>query len=121
MDPRLRIFANYRHLFEGKDILDIGCNIGHITLSIARDFGAKSIVGLDIDKKLIAIARKNVRHYVNCGDSPRPDEDDLKRGTDKCFPISMPILYGPVDIPGMSTEKKGRGFPHNVTFVQVRK
>lgn len=30
----------------------------------------------------------------------------------------MPILYGPMDVPGMANEKKGSGFPHNVTFVQ---
>lgn len=55
VDPRLRCFANYRNIFVGKDILDIGCNIGHITLTVARDFGAKSVVGLDIDKKLIGM------------------------------------------------------------------
>lgn len=122
VDPRLKCFAQYRHLFFGKDILDIGCNIGHITLTVARDFGAKSIVGLDIDKKLIGIARKNIRHYVNCSDSPRNEEEtqsDESRG-DKFFPISMPILYGPVDVPGIRSENKGKGFPHNVTFVQVR-
>lgn len=53
VDPRLKLFAEYPLLFHERDILDIGCNIGHITLSIARDFGAKSVVGLDIDKKLI--------------------------------------------------------------------
>ena len=52
-------------LFYGKDVLDIGCNIGHVTFSVARDFGAKSVVGMDIDRKLINIARKNVQHYIN--------------------------------------------------------
>lgn len=123
VDPRLKCFTQYRHLFLGKDILDIGCNIGHITLSVARDFGAKSIVGLDIDKKLIGIARKNIRHYVNCSDSPRGDQDTQTNPEgqgDKFFPISMPILYGPVDVPGMNAEnKQGKGFPNNVTFIQV--
>ncbi|GLV35998.1 uncharacterized protein CBL_09784 [Carabus blaptoides fortunei] len=121
VDSRLRCFAAHRHIFEGKDILDIGCNIGHITLSIARDFGAKSVVGIDIDKKLIGIARKNVRHYVNCNDSPRDESECSSRPdkSDKCFPISMPILYGPVDVPGMQNDEvRGQGFPHNVTFVQ---
>nr|CAH7721544.1 unnamed protein product [Callosobruchus chinensis] len=63
-DPRLRVLTHHPYLFENKDILDIGCNIGHITLTVARDLGAKSVLGVDIDPKLIAIARKNVRHYV---------------------------------------------------------
>lgn len=132
IDPRLKCFSHHRHLFENKDILDIGCNIGHITLSIARDFRAKSVVGIDIDKNLIGIARKNVKHYVISA-SPRNEvnvsksskcSSEVKRGRKKSsefYPISMPILYGPIDIPGFSNDQNTRkGFPHNVTFVQVR-
>jgi 7SK snRNA methylphosphate capping enzyme len=124
-------------LFQDKDILDIGCNTGHITLIVARDFKARSVVGLDIDKKLIAIARKNVRHYVNYADSPPNDEPGGAAGggvggsdgggpeqssDSKFFPISLPILYGPVDIPGINhgqSPSASKKFPHNVTFVQV--
>lgn len=262
MDFRLKCFLDHKHLFFDKDILDIGCNIGHITLSVARDFGARSAVGLDIDKKLINIARKNVKHYVNfaptpaysggfsirnpppfespmyydgkknhyvfqdspgmnsrgtplysypespvnrnthqyCMESPsytpsgrntpyynmespsyhpsisespnyrrgcaldspnyvqqspnyhsgmntpfhsmespsyqslcsveqkrspqdhKAAEENDKKNCDKFFPISMPILYGPVDPPGISTQEDSncpKKFPHNVTFVQV--
>ncbi|CAH1987560.1 unnamed protein product [Acanthoscelides obtectus] len=63
-DPRLRVLMHNQYLFQNKDILDIGCNIGHITLTIARDLRAKSALGIDIDPKLIQIAKKNVRHYV---------------------------------------------------------
>lgn len=116
----MKCFLNYRDLFEGKDILDVGCNIGHITLSVARDFGAKSVVGIDIDKKLISIARKNIKHYVS-SESPSHEFDTsgyIKKSSE-FYPISMPILYGPIDIPGFSDQKKGQGFPNNVTFVQV--
>ncbi|XP_017771612.1 PREDICTED: 7SK snRNA methylphosphate capping enzyme-like isoform X2 [Nicrophorus vespilloides] len=65
LDARLKCFALNRDIFEDKDILDIGCNIGHITLSVARDLSARSVVGIDIDERLIAIARKNVKHYVS--------------------------------------------------------
>lgn len=90
---------------------------------MARDFGAKSVVGLDIDKKLIAIARKNIKHYVS-SESPSREYDttgcvDDDKKSSELFPISMPILYGPIDIPGFSDQKKGQGFPNNVTFVQV--
>ncbi|KAJ8952143.1 hypothetical protein NQ318_018479, partial [Aromia moschata] len=105
VDYRLRVFSHHPYLFENKDILDIGCNIGHITLSVARDFGARSITGIDIDPKLISIARKNIKHYVKTVESPRPDE---------------------AQIPKLSKTKssfhdthKGKGFPNNVTFKQT--
>lgn len=121
VDPRLKVFAQRKELFLRKDILDIGCNIGHITLSVARDFGAKSVTGIDIDRTLINIARKNVKHYVNCVQSPASSEDNDKRDSSDAsfFPMSMPISYGPVDIPGFTKNKQHKGFPYNVTFVQV--
>ncbi|XP_012522535.1 7SK snRNA methylphosphate capping enzyme bin3 isoform X2 [Monomorium pharaonis] len=120
IDPRLNVFAQRKELFLRKDILDIGCNIGHITLSVARDFGAKSVTGIDIDRTLINIARKNVKHYVNCVQSPASNEDNDKRDSSDAsfFPLSMPISYGPVDIPGFTKNKQHKGFPYNVTFVQ---
>lgn len=121
VDTRLTVFAQRKHLFFGKDILDIGCNIGHITLSVARDLAARSVTGIDIDRTLIKIARKNVKHYVNCVQSPASNEDngEGKRDSDtNFFPMSMPINYGPIDIPGFTKNKSYRGFPYNVTFVQ---
>nr|CAD7572343.1 unnamed protein product [Timema californicum] len=115
-DIRLKCFLEKRELFQDKDVLDIGCNIGHVTLSVARDFGAKTVVGLDIDGRLIGIARKNIRHYVNCSTTNSPAGPG-RAVRDRFFPISMPIIYGPVDIPGQSPVAH-RGFPHNVTFVQ---
>lgn len=53
MDIRLKIFVLNRHLFNNKDVLDIGCNVGHIAIAVARDLGAKSVTGIDIDKSLI--------------------------------------------------------------------
>lgn len=118
MDTRLTVFAQRKHLFVGKDVLDIGCNIGHITLSVARDFSARSVTGIDIDRTLINIARKNIKHYVNCVQSPAGNEDSDHQDVN-FFPISMPINYGPVDIPGFTKDKSHKGFPYNVNFVQV--
>jgi len=53
-----------REWFVQKDVLDIGCNTGHVTLSIATQFHPRQIVGIDIDSELIRIARKNIRHYL---------------------------------------------------------
>ena len=38
---------------------------GHITINIAKHNSPVRIVGMDIDKKLIEIARKNIRHYLD--------------------------------------------------------
>ncbi|KAK3919659.1 7SK snRNA methylphosphate capping enzyme [Frankliniella fusca] len=150
-DLRLRCFAEYPELFRDRDVLDIGCNVGHITLSIGRDFRARSVVGIDIDRKLIEIARKNVRHYVNYEQSPAPTASGTPSSTpshctpsytsslgiqnqitgkersphDRFFPISMPIVYGPIDIPGITdgirTPRPASAplpFPKNISFVQ---
>ena len=50
--------------FNGKDVLDIGCNIGSITLDIAKKYFPNRIVGIDIDKNLIFNAKKNLKEFV---------------------------------------------------------
>lgn len=55
MDIRLQVFEMHRHLFQHKDVLDIGCNVGHISIAVARTLGARSVVGMDIDSVLIGI------------------------------------------------------------------
>src|SRR5688572_29415921 len=47
VDTRLNFLC--KDMFVDKDILDIGCNSGLLTISIAREFLPKQIVGLDID------------------------------------------------------------------------
>lgn len=92
--------------FEGKEVLDIGCNIGHITLTVARDYSPKRCVGIDIDKKLINIAQKNIKHYMRQG------------GVDEAnFPKSMRALYGPLKPPVMTDGS--RSFPYNTKFVHA--
>lgn len=121
VDPRLKAFIQRKEMFFDKDILDIGCNIGHITLSVGRDLSPRSVTGIDIDKDLITIARKNIKHYVNFIQSPASTEDGAnnKETDPNFFPMSMPISYGPVDIPGFIKDKSHKGFPYNVSFVQV--
>lgn len=128
-DNRLKVLAERMDLFYGKDVLDIGCNIGHVTFSVARDFGAKSVVGMDIDRKLINIARKNVQHYINdtaqssshlssnyhFKDYSSRNHNDQNRDIIESFPISLPMLYGPINLAGLTIS--GR-FPYNVSFVQ---
>ncbi|KAJ4950720.1 hypothetical protein NE237_027552 [Protea cynaroides] len=58
-DPRLMVLK--KEWFEGKDCLDIGCNQGLITMSIAKKFSCRSICGVDIDSYLIETANWNLR------------------------------------------------------------
>ncbi|XP_042520778.1 probable RNA methyltransferase At5g51130 [Macadamia integrifolia] len=58
-DPRLMVLK--KEWFEGKDCLDIGCNQGLITISIAKKFSCGSICGIDIDAHLIESAYWNLR------------------------------------------------------------
>lgn len=62
-DLRLRVFKP--EWFKGKDVLDLGCNSGHLTLYIAKMFQPAHILGLDIDGDLVYGARKNIRHYLS--------------------------------------------------------
>lgn len=80
MDVRLEVFHRNAHLFRGKDILDIGCNAGHITIAVAKDMAPKSILGLDIDKNLIARARKNLSMYVRVPrDNPKSKNEKSEK------------------------------------------
>ncbi len=62
-DPRIRVMDP--EWFRGKEVLDLGCNTGHLTLSIAKNLLPARIVGFDIDPALIHAARQNIRHYLS--------------------------------------------------------
>eukprot|EP01044_Picomonas_judraskeda_P003822 COSAG03_NODE_324_length_8972_cov_5.452271_8_plen_447_part_00 len=57
-DPRLQLLQ--RGWFEGRSVLDIGCNSGLITFALAEDFAPKSILGVDIDDNLIRRAQNRL-------------------------------------------------------------
>ncbi|XP_039296939.1 7SK snRNA methylphosphate capping enzyme [Nilaparvata lugens] len=102
VDPRLRVLLRRRDLFEGKDVLDIGCNVGHVTLALAKEAAPRSVIGIDIDRQLIEAAKRNVKHYVS-----------FDKNQKLPFPRAMAKMYGPLDA---TTDKTV--FPHNVSFVQ---
>ncbi|KHJ90427.1 cysteine protease domain, YopT-type [Oesophagostomum dentatum] len=99
-DSRLSVLK--KEWFEKKSILDIGCNVGFLTLSIAKDFGPRRILGIDIDDHLIGVARKNIRHYC--------DQDIEFIGK---FPASFCTNFGPISNHSLSFSTK---FPDNVWF-----
>ena len=105
-DHRLQCFK--QDWFENKDILDIGCNVGHLTLSLARDYKPSKVVGLDVDRTLISAARKNIRHYIS-----------TKKSSEKTFPVSNLINYGPISAPPVTVSSQRQEFPYNIAFIQV--
>ncbi|KAI0650225.1 Bin3-domain-containing protein [Trametes meyenii] len=58
-DPRLALLPNT--LFQGRRVLDIGCNEGWVTCEVAQRLGATRVVGVDIDDSLIRLAWKHRR------------------------------------------------------------
>ena len=94
---------------EGKDVLDIGCNVGHVTLSIACFLNPRKIVGLDIDGKLIRAAKKNIRYYLT-------SQQHTEVGK---FPVSLPVTFGPIAAPPVRGSVENPGFPHNILFMEV--
>lgn len=81
-DVRLTVFLRHAYLFKDKDILDIGCNVGHMTIAVASRLHPKSIVGIDIDKNLIARARRNLSFFqrINHVDKSNINKINNKNG-----------------------------------------
>lgn len=57
--------------FTNKRILDIGCNVGFVTIQIAKLYPIESILGIDIDEKLIHKARKVIKYNSTVIDDKR--------------------------------------------------
>jgi 7SK snRNA methylphosphate capping enzyme len=60
-DVRLKCIT--QSMVEGKDVLDIGANSGQFTMALAL-YGAKSVVGLEIDHLLVKRALENKRLFA---------------------------------------------------------
>ncbi|KAL1200146.1 putative RNA methyltransferase [Cardamine amara subsp. amara] len=71
-DPRLKVLK--KEWFQGKDCLDIGCNSGIMTIHIAKKFGCRSILGVDIDSSRIEDAHWHLRKFVRMQSSAKPTE-----------------------------------------------
>lgn len=71
MDKRVPLLK--REWFLNKCCLDVGCNVGHLTLWLAKHFQPKKMKGVDIDSELIKAARSNVVHYIDTNVSSSTD------------------------------------------------
>lgn len=110
--------------FVGKEVLDIGCNVGQLTMALARLFQTKSIIGMDIDKGLIEEARKRLRHVASqtkaSNAAPKSGESkDAKKSPQ--FPANLPQIFGPLDpASGLRFQQdpnSAQQYPRNVKFV----
>jgi len=107
--------------FSGKDVLDIGCNVGNVTIAIAKDCNPRVIIGVDLDGKLIKTARKNIRFWSQKLISTSKDQTTQ-------FPVSLPVCRGPIvptevtaSVPLVSTELSTTStpkFPENIFFIE---
>lgn len=127
-DVRLR--AMKPEWFRGREVLDIGCNVGHLTLSVAKKWGPARMVGLDIDGALIHSARQNIRHYLSeemqeeqqQQQRPQDSHGEGEAGTPakRTFPASLMASRGPIAAPRVPQDGVDAAvFPNNVIFVKV--
>lgn len=83
IDVRLKVFLRNPYLFRDKDVLDIGCNVGLMTIAVAKMLHTKSITGIDIDEKLIAKARRNLTTHVRIHPGHAKFAGEAKLGAEK--------------------------------------
>jgi SAM-dependent methyltransferase len=65
--PEGRVNEAFRHLpisFREFTLIDLGCGKGRVLL-MARKYGFKQIVGVEVSEKLAEIATRNTRNYAN--------------------------------------------------------
>ncbi|TIC16495.1 Bin3-domain-containing protein [Wallemia mellicola] len=104
-----------------KDILDVGCNEGKITIEIARKFSPKFILGVDLDPALIHRATKELKVVWSTSKpiegnekGKRKRKDDTEVAETGYFPLSMPSMFGFLPFPESSTS-----FPCNIEFKKL--
>ncbi|XP_062871438.1 7SK snRNA methylphosphate capping enzyme [Trichomycterus rosablanca] len=119
LDPRLSAFRH--EWFRGKRVLDVGCNVGHVTLAIAKNWSPAHILGLDIDAGLVHAARQNLCHFLSelQRQEVRRDAEGERGGSGRAqaFPVSLRLCRGPVFALPLLPPDPG-AFPNNVSFMK---
>lgn len=92
-DPRLTLFKP--DWFEGRDVLDIGCNNGQISLAICQKFKPRTLKGVDIDVKLINFARKALSNLQGNNDKCDASKETLSSTTSlsSSAPLSSSVTF----------------------------
>ncbi|KAF9493206.1 Bin3-domain-containing protein [Pleurotus eryngii] len=109
-DPRLSLLPP--ELFRGASVLDVGCNEGWVTCEIAQSWGARRVLGVDIDDTLTRLAWKRKRTVWSTQEPTAAVDEKLRPGY---FPASFEHSFGPLPIPSARPADKHL-FPHNVSF-----
>ncbi|THH07558.1 hypothetical protein EW145_g3296 [Phellinidium pouzarii] len=134
-DARLELLP--KDIFRSARVLDIGCNEGWVTCEIAHSWGAREVIGVDIDDGLVRAAWKRRRTIwsqqplnSSLSDDVFLSGDDVghlpkrrkvvpetTRSEDEShsFPAAFEHMFGPLAIPPASLQTGGQ-FPHNVSF-----
>ncbi|XP_063933698.1 uncharacterized protein LOC135145505 isoform X2 [Zophobas morio] len=94
------------NLFEGKKILDVGCNTGLVAIYIAQNLYPKSVCGVDLDQILIKKAWGNLRWQSSSYYYQKETDSYIQ------FPISFLINLGTIPI-----DSDEEDFPGNVKFI----
>eukprot|EP00041_Stephanoeca_diplocostata_P018888 m.399783 g.399783 ORF g.399783 m.399783 type:complete len:320 (+) comp21155_c0_seq3:166-1125(+) len=89
-DPRIDVMN--RAWFQNKSCLDIGCNVGLVSVEFIRTLGASKVRAIDIDNSLILRARAAAKNI------PYPRNEELaKRLLDVSWvPASFELSIGPL-------------------------
>jgi 7SK snRNA methylphosphate capping enzyme len=137
IDPRLIVLD--RMIFTGKDILDIGCHCGLISLQLGKHFGAKSVKGIDIDYRLINTATtfwlreeekslktslgKEGSSFLDTSEVEEQSSDeatpnDSKQGAQNTIKVEnhTPNKTAAILTKPDSSESAAAAYPHNVSF-----
>ncbi|XP_070786164.1 7SK snRNA methylphosphate capping enzyme-like [Enoplosus armatus] len=145
-DPRLRLLE--ADWFRDKNVLDVGCGAGHVTLAVARRFGPAHILGVELDERLVHAAKQNVRHFLShelvvemrrrrepLGQREEDEEEKKKEDVMEEFqqalsllslPLSFRVSRGPLSAPPLPLPSSSSSsslscssrFPNNITFIQ---
>ncbi|KAH9959266.1 Bin3-domain-containing protein [Russula dissimulans] len=133
-DSRLALLP--RELLVNARVLDVGCNEGWVSCEIAQLWGARRVIGVDIDDTLVRMAWRRRRtlwshqapplaerppspitsHHKRKR-SPHPPRDTPPAPDH--FPASCQHMFGPLPIPSSDALDSGiseNAFPHNLSF-----
>lgn len=100
-DPRLELLP--KQLFADRDVLDIGCNAGMVTIAVASAYLPKSILGMDVDQRLIGLAKRNVQRHMS----------------ENSYPSCLETTFGPIAATLLPSAAYAV-FPHNILFQVVK-
>lgn len=123
-EPRIQLLR--KEWFSDKDVLDIGCNDGTLTILIAQNYDPKHILGIEIDHKLVNRAVENTVYIEKCRNQLIAEKDRIEiieelETLPKSFqmylnfPNYIKALRDLIPMKTLISSSPGR-FPSNISF-----